>query len=294
MPNSTPRETQIDIPGLTIAAREWGPEDGRPVLSAHGWLDNAATFDRLAARLVDELDDLRIVAFDFPGHGRSDHRPEGMTYHFIDWVPVFFDVADALGWQSFSLMCHSMGAAAASLAAGTYPERIERMVLIDGLGPWTTPGEQAAEQLEKALDERKVLATKESRTFASVEEAVATVAKVHGLSPENARLLVERGLVERGDGLDGESKWQFSYDLQLRGASHLRMTEEQVFSFFARVTCPGLLIRPTDGWPTDSEYFQRRIEAVEGLQVVEVEGGHHVHLEHPERVVGVIGGFFGE
>jgi pimeloyl-ACP methyl ester carboxylesterase len=256
------------------------------VLAAHGWLDNAASFDRLAPLVCDQVDGLRIVAFDFPGHGRSDHRPAGVAYHFIDLVAVFFDVADALGWQTFSLMCHSMGAAAASLVAGTRPERIERMVLIDGLGPWTTPGEEAAEQLEEALDERKVLASKESRTFAGVDEAVATVAKVHGLSPENARLLVERGLIQRDD-----DQWQFSYDLRLRGASSLRMTEAQVLSFFRRIECPSLLIRPSNGWPVDPEDMQRRIDAIDGLQVVEVEGGHHVHLESPEGVLQAIRGF---
>lgn len=282
MPANLAKEIEIHIPGSTLAAKVWGPSDGRPVLSAHGWLDNAATFDRLAPM----LDGVRIVAFDFPGHGRSEHRPEGVAYHFIDWVPVFFDVADALGWKTFSLMCHSMGAASASLVAGTYPDRIERMALIDGLGPWTTPAAQAPEQLQKALDERRVLADKESRVFNSPEDAARTVAEVHGLSPENAKLLVDRGL----EPLDG-GQWRFTYDLHLRGASHLRMTEEQVLAFFDRIVCPSLLIRPTGGWPTDEARMQRRIDAVETLQVVEVEGGHHVHLEHPERVVGALRDF---
>ena len=274
MANSAAKEIDIQIPGLTLAAKVWGPSGGRPVLSAHGWLDNAATFDRLAPM----LEGVRIVAFDFPGHGHSDHRPPGVPYHFIDWVPVFFDVADALGWQTFSLMCHSMGAASASLVAGTYPERIERMALIDGLGPWTTPAGEAPEQLQKALDERNVLAEKTSRVFQSPEEAVRTVAEVHGLSEENAELLVDRGLEPVGE------QWCFTYDLHLRGASNLRMTEEQVLAFFDRIVCPSLLIRPTGGWPNDKEQMQRRIDAVKTMRVVEVEGGHHVHLEHPEQV----------
>lgn len=273
---------EIHIPGFEIAAKAWGPKDGKPVLSAHGWLDNAATFDRLAPM----LDGLRIVAFDFPGHGRSDHRPPGGTYHFIDWVPIFFDVADALGWQSFSLMCHSMGAAAASLAAGTYPERIERMVLIDGLGPWASPASEAPGQLRKALDERKVLSEKSSRVFNSPEDAVNTVAEVHGLSPENAKLLVDRGLEQLDDG-----QWRFTYDLFLRGASNLRLTEEQVLAFFGEIECPSLLIRPKSGWPTDAAHMKRRIDAIATLDVFEVEGGHHVHLEHPERIVDAVGEF---
>jgi pimeloyl-ACP methyl ester carboxylesterase len=277
-----PTEIDIDIPGLTLAAKAWGPDDGRPVLAAHGWLDNAASFDRLAPL----LDGLRLVAIDFPGHGRSEHRPVGAAYHFIDWVPVLFDAADALGWQSFSLLCHSMGAAAATLAAGTFPERVERMALIDGLGPWTTPADQAPEQLAKALEERRVLADKKPRQFPSPEAVVSIVAEIHAISVDNANLLVERGL-ERQD----EDHWGFSYDLTLRGASHLRLTEEQVLAFFGRIACPTLLVRPKNGWPADPELMQRRIGAIDALRVADVDGNHHVHMQHPERVVDIVRSF---
>ncbi len=275
-------ELEIVIPGLTLAVKSWGPRDAKPVLSAHGWLDNAATFDRLAPM----LDGFRLVAFDFPGHGRSQHRPAGVAYHFIDWVPIFFDVADALGWPTFSLLCHSMGAASASLAAGTFPERIERMVLIDGLGPWSAPADKAPDQLAKAIEERRILSEKSARVFATPDDAAQTVAEVHGLSPENARYLVDRGLEQRDDG-----QWRFSYDLHLRGASSLYMTEEQVLAFLRRVTCPSMLIRPTDGWPTDMERLRARVDAVAGMRLVEVDGGHHVHLEHPERIAELVQDF---
>lgn len=277
------QETEIRIPGLTIAAKVWGPPEGRPVLSAHGWLDNAASFDRLAPL----IEGARIVAFDFPGHGRSEHRPDGSAYHFIDWVSVFFDIADALGWQTFSLMCHSMGAAAASLAAGTFPERVERLALIDGIGPWSGPAEKAPEQLAKALEERSTLAAKSSRVFADPDDAVRTVAEVHSISAENARRLVDRGLEEH----DGQ--WRFSYDLRLRGASRMYLTEDQVLAFLRRVACPTLLIRPEGGWPTDKAQMRRRIDAVDQLRLVRVDGGHHVHLEHPQRVAGELQAFLG-
>ncbi len=277
------QDITIDIPGLTLAAKVWGPPEGRPVLACHGWLDNAASFDRLAPM----LEGVRIVAIDFPGHGRSEHRPPGTTYHFIDWVPVYFDVADSLGWDRFSLMCHSMGAAVATLAAGTYPDRIERMVLIDGLGPWTTPAAQAPEQLQKALDERRVLSEKSPRAFASPEAVASVVSEIHSVSPKNARLLVDRGVEQNDDG-----QWEFSYDLTLRGASHMRLTEEQVIGFLQRIACPTLLIRPENGWPADADLMKRRTAAIATLETVAVSGNHHVHLEHPERMTSNIQGFF--
>ena len=61
------RERTFDLRGLRVAAIEWGADGARPVLALHGWLDNAASFARLATL----LDRLHLVAIDLPGHGRS-------------------------------------------------------------------------------------------------------------------------------------------------------------------------------------------------------------------------------
>ncbi|MFU8802269.1 MAG: alpha/beta fold hydrolase, partial [Bradymonadaceae bacterium] len=63
-----PQELILDVQGLRLAARAFGPDDGQPILALHGWLDNAATFDKLIPLLGDGL---RIVSLDLPGHGLS-------------------------------------------------------------------------------------------------------------------------------------------------------------------------------------------------------------------------------
>ena len=146
-------ERTIEISGLALAARVHGPEDGLPVLALHGWLDNAATFDRLAPLLPD----LRIVAIDLAGHGRSQHRV-GAPYHFIDYVADAGAVADALGWQQFSLLGHSLGAGVAALLAGTWPERVRRLALLEGLGPMTELDIGAPARLREAMAAELALA----------------------------------------------------------------------------------------------------------------------------------------
>ena len=280
-PNIAPaREITLDLSGLKIRAKVWGPDDARPVLSAHGWLDNAGTFDTLAPM----LQGFRIVAFDFPGHGQSAHRAPGAAYHFIDSVGLFFAIADTLEWPKFSLLCHSMGAAAATLVAGTRPERIERMVLLDGFGPTSAPPEEAPQNLAKGLDEQKILASKSSRQFASPADATATIARVHGISQASAAILMQRGLEKVEGGADEAPFWRFTYDLRLRGATQLYLSEAQVIAFFAAITCPTLLIRPDQGWPIELAKIQPRLDAIKDLEVLKVEGNHHVHLDHPERI----------
>ena len=79
--------------------------------------------------------------------------------------------ADALGWQRFGLLGHSLGGAIASVLAAACPERIERLLLIEALGPLAGEAEQALAQLQRALSQRGALQAKALRVFASEDEA---------------------------------------------------------------------------------------------------------------------------
>src|SRR5690606_11797491 len=122
------REFHVDIPlGRIAGLRNRG--DGPRVLALHGWLDNAASFIPLARH----LHAIDLVAIDQPGHGRSAHLPTGTDYSFVGAINAILDVADALGWDQFALLGHSMGAGIGSLIAAACPERIERLVAIEAL-----------------------------------------------------------------------------------------------------------------------------------------------------------------
>ncbi|MCB1637058.1 MAG: alpha/beta fold hydrolase, partial [Xanthomonadales bacterium] len=138
-------ELELKTPYLRLAARAWGPLDGVPVLALHGWLDNAASFDALAPLLPN----VRLVALDLTGHGRSEHRPPGIHYHFVDFIPDVVAAADALGWDRFALLGHSLGGGIASFVAATLPERIDRVAMIEGLGPPTSDPADGPANLRK-------------------------------------------------------------------------------------------------------------------------------------------------
>jgi pimeloyl-ACP methyl ester carboxylesterase len=183
-------ETRLTLPHTEIAAHLYGPVDGRPVIALHGWLDNAASFHRLAPR----LDGLRIVALDLPGHGHSQHRPPGATYQIWDYAHDVLQVAEQLGWQRFSLLGHSMGAIVSVLLAGAWPERVERLALIDAFIPYTGEAEAAPVKLGEALKAQLALARKRKPVHASFEQAVAARMKAAvKVSHEAAELLAQRG-----------------------------------------------------------------------------------------------------
>lgn len=280
-------EQRLDLSGLEVAVKIWGPKGGRPVLALHGWLDNAGSFDALIPSLRQPL---QIAALDLPGHGRSDGRGAADAYHFVDWVAVVLQSADALGWEEFSILGHSMGAAIASLVAPVAEKRIERMVFLDGLGPWSHPASEVVDQLRKGIAEEALLRDKDRRRYESVEAMLDALGKSRDdVSRERLRLLLKRGARR-----DKKGKWYFCYDRKLQAASRIRLTEGQVLTFLSSILCPVLLVRPRWGWPVPEEIMERRLAAIPDLEMMEVEGGHHVHLETPERIVDRVGQFLAQ
>jgi pimeloyl-ACP methyl ester carboxylesterase len=277
----TAPDLTIELPHLKLAARQWGPSDGRPVIALHGWLDNAASFERLAPLLPN----LRLIAPDLAGHGQSQHRHPGVVHHFIDWAPEIVAAADVLGLETFALIGHSMGAGISTLIAGTFPERIQKLVLLEGAGPLAADAARAPTQLAKALDDESRAAASSPRVFPDFEAAVAARLRDSDLDTESARLLVERGSEEAGDGV------RFTHDPRLRTRSRVRLTENQVLAFLSAITCPVLAVRALQGWPFPEDLVMARLKVIQNLETAEIDGGHHVHLTHPDRVAPVINNF---
>ncbi|MFA5506353.1 MAG: alpha/beta hydrolase [Vulcanimicrobiota bacterium] len=258
--------------GGKLAAKRW-TQGKSPLLALHGWLDNAGSFDGLAP-LLDGYD---LVCLDLPGHGFSYHRPPGVPYHFVDWVPEVFQAAESLGWEKFHLLGHSMGAAIATLAAGTFPEKIHKLVLLEGIGPFSSPDEEAPALLQKALLYKP---SQGRRYYPDREDAIKRLMR-RELEEHSARALAERALA--GD----ESGWYFTYATEARGPSRQRPTENQVLAYLKRISCPTLFVYASDGLKLPEPYAQRH-RFIADLTKVEVEGRHHAHLDHPQRVAPLI------
>ena len=275
-------ELRLGTSPVPLAARHWHAGAPTRVLALHGWLDNAATFDALAPLLPD----CEIVALDLPGHGRSGHRAPGAWYHFIDYGSDVIAAADALGWDRFVLLGHSLGGAIASVLAGAVPERIERLWLIEALGPMSTPPAQGPELLGRALREREGLREKALRVFRDVDEAAQARVSANGLSLPAACALAARGTRV----VDGGFVW--SSDARLTLTSAIRLTEEQILAYLGAIACPTLLLRadPAPKW-LPAAMMEARISAVRDITQLSLPGSHHLHLEDAGPVAREIAAF---
>jgi len=261
-------EVRLSLPHLEVAAHLYGPDDGKPVIALHGWLDNAATFSRLAPRLKG----LRIVALDLPGHGHSDHRPIGAGYNIWDYAHDVLQVAEQFGWQRFSLLGHSMGAIVSVLLAGALPERVERLALIDGVIPYTGEADSAPQKLGSALEALLALNDKRKPVYASFDEAVeARMKGVGAVSREAAEMLAQRGLMP----VPGGYTWRTDPRLMLPSA--MRLTRAHALAFVSRVACPTSLVLAEQGLMMQPEL----LELVESFpfDIRRLAGGHHLHLD---------------
>ena len=275
-------ELTIQLPHLRLAAKAWGNPTHRRVLALHGWLDNAASFDRLAPL----LSDCYVVALDLPGHGLSDHRPLGTWYHYVDYLDDVLDAVSAMDWSNFTLLGHSLGGAVASVFAAAYPSRIDWLLLIEALGPLSGDPDQTLPQLRRSLDQRAQMSNKALRVFANIEQAVEARAQANELSRAAAEALVSRGLKAVAGG------YSWSSDPRLTLLSPSRHTEAQVLDLMRGIKTPTLLVLAEPAAPfVSAELMQTRIAAVAGLQLLRIQGNHHLHLEQPQPVANAMNRF---
>ncbi|MBT2143729.1 MULTISPECIES: alpha/beta hydrolase [unclassified Rhodanobacter] len=272
---TTPVECRIALPHLELAAQVWGDETLPPLVALHGWLDNAGSFARLAPRLAARY---RVIALDLPGHGHSGHLAVGASYHYLDYVQAVLAAADALRLDRYSLLGHSLGAGIAALVAAAAPERIERLLLIEGLGPLGDDGSHTLQRFRDALAPRGDNG-KPLRIFRDVAQAVAARSMASGLPAELARPIVERGLVETDGG------WRWRSDPRLTRPSAVRLAETQVHALLRGIAAPTalLLAQPATSYLPGAP-MQARAGCVANIAVSHLGGGHHLHLEHPADV----------
>jgi pimeloyl-ACP methyl ester carboxylesterase len=160
------------------------------------------------------------------------------------------------------------------------------VVLLEGAGPLAADAAKGPEQLISALADETRAGGAELRVFPDMKSAVAARRRDTDLPENAARRLVERGTEEVEGGV------RFTFDPRLKTRSRLRFTENQVLAFLAAIDCPVLAVRATQGWPFPRDVVEARLAVIPSLERAEVEGGHHVHLTHPERVAPPVARFF--
>lgn len=277
----TAEEIELDVGGVTLAAKRWRPEvangdtnNATPVIALHGWLDNAASFDRLAP-LLETAD---VVALDLAGHGHSYHRTLQSAYNIWEDLPDILRAADQLGWQQFHLVGHSRGAIIAAILTATVPERVLSTTLLDGFRPEPVPVEDTFKQLAKFLHDHVAAEEKPPTRYDSFERALHVRTRVSGMREDSAALIVERGLKRDGN------EWLWRADPRLHMASAIKLNAEQVRLMEALVSQ-----RPCKLWVAEGG-LARWLRKQGSLEEIAfpwrvLDGSHHFHMEEQAEIL---------
>lgn len=282
VPTWEEREFQLGSLRLTLCSQ--GASGGRPVLALHGWRDNAATFSALAPLLPE----CRLHAPDLPGHGRSAWRPPEGDYYIWSYLEEVQALLNQLALERCTLLGHSMGGAIACLFAALFPERVDKLILLDAVGPLTTAPADAPGQLRRALEQKARRKARPRRHYRSFDEAVAARA-ANDLGLDAARVLGERGIVQ------DEAGFRWTLDPRLGKPNPMSLSEAHVEVMLRAISCPILLVAATAYWTERRAWFEQRVGYFQHLRHHELPGGHHQHLEHQvEPVAALIRAFLAE
>ena len=145
--NDSYRTTEIPVRGGTLHTAIWGPEDpaAPTILAVHGVTASHKAWPKLA----EALPEVRIIAPDLRGRGRSNDLPApyGMPSHAEDLAAVLA----ALTSGPVVVVGHSMGGFVSVVLANLYPERVRSLVLVDGGLPLQVPAELSDDQIVAAV-----------------------------------------------------------------------------------------------------------------------------------------------
>jgi pimeloyl-ACP methyl ester carboxylesterase len=286
---SEPRDKVIDIQGLSLHYLEWGDPVSEPLVLVHGFLDQAHSWERFVAALQRHTNQpLWIIAPDCRGHGDSGWVGAGGYYHFPDYVLDLDCVIHALGAETIKLIGHSMGGTVSLLYSGTFPQRVTKLVLIEGIGPVGMNFSDAPVRMERWITEIHQRGRKHFREYSSVEAGARQLQQTNPrLDSELALDLARSGMKQSSSG-----KWVWKFDPLHRTTSPQPFYSAQAIEFLRRIECPVLIIDSKNSHHAERPDKQRRLQVLKNKQFAEIENaGHMVHQDNPQALAQVVAGF---
>ncbi|MFP5404886.1 MAG: alpha/beta fold hydrolase, partial [Gammaproteobacteria bacterium] len=250
----------------------------------HGWMDVGASFQFL----VDALAAPRwVIAPDWRGFGLTQ-VPGADAYWFPDYLGDLDALLDALAPDTpVDLVGHSMGGNVAMLYAGVRPERVRRLVNLEGVGLPGARAEQAPGRYRKWLDELRAGAR--MRDYDSREAVARRLMKNNPrLAPEQAVFLAPYWSQPTAEGrlaLAGDPAHKIRNPVLYRA--------DEVVEVWRQISADVMwvLAELTDDWHQfiHEPAYQERLAAIRSLRRETVAGaGHMLHHDQPGAVASLI------
>ncbi len=268
-----PKDKTVTANGLKLNYLDWGNEQATPMVLLHGLRGHRHSWDDFSATVCK---DFHVLSLDQRGRGDSDWAPDG-DYSTDAYVADLDAFSDALGLDKFVLVGHSMGGRNSMTFGGKYPEKLEKLVVVD-VGPESDPrgGARIAREIINVPEE-----------FNSFEDVVEYMGKQNRFASD---AVMRRRLTYATKELpNGKIGWR--YDLAIREARWQGITtpQEDLWPALSKITCPTLIVRGTETDLLTHEVAQRMVDTFPNAQLVEIpSAGHMVFEDNPEDFIAAV------
>lgn len=278
------RSEFISLRGLQYHVRHWGNEGAPKLFMVHGWMDVSASFQFV----VDCLQrDWHVIAPDWRGFGLTQ-SPGADSYWFPDYVADMDAVLDHYSPdEAVNLLGHSMGGNVVCIYAGVRPERVRKLINLEGFGMPVTKAEQAPGRYAKWLDELRERPS--LRTYATQADVALRLQKTNPrLSDERAAFLSAHWATPNAQG-----RWEVLGDPAHKLTSPLLYHIDEVLACWGAITAPMLWVEAndTDIWkwmgPKDAARLEidRRIGFIRDVTTAMIDdAGHMLHHDQPQQL----------
>lgn len=281
---SDPESRFYESQGLRLHYVDWGNASAPLMLLVHGGRDHCRSWDLISRSLQPHF---HVVAPDLRGHGDSDWA-KGGSYALTEYVYDLSRLIRSTAADRATIVGHSMGGMVGLIYAGTFPDQVSALVVLDGVTVLPTAKRLPAhERIAKWIGQLDRLEAREPRRYPTIEDAAAQM-RAHNkrLPGELARHLAAFAVRRNQDGTYG---WKF--DPYQRAMAPHRLSPEDHVSLWSRIACPTLLLHAEESFLESpaavANHFQNaRSETISGA-------GHWLHHDKPDEVLGSIRSFLG-
>ncbi|HQV02587.1 MULTISPECIES: alpha/beta hydrolase [unclassified Novosphingobium] len=267
---------------------DWGNPSAPPLILQHGGRDHSRSWDWVAEELAK---DWHVIAPDLRGHGDSAWAPDG-NYEMNAFVYDFAQLVHTLDHEQVTIVAHSLGGNVATRFTGLYPEKVRKLVNIEGLGP--SPQTRAereakgyANRFREWIEKRRAAAGRIPRRYPTIEAAFARMKEENSfLTDEQARHLTIHGASRNEDGT-----WSWKFDPYLNVWPFEDTPQHLSEELWRAITCPVLLLYGNDSWAT-SPTKDGRDKLFQNARVVDFENaGHWLHHDQFDRFIAEVRAF---
>jgi pimeloyl-ACP methyl ester carboxylesterase len=286
----SPRISTIISARLKLNIVEWGDPSAPPLILQHGGRDHARSWDAVAESFAHEY---RVIAPDLRGHGDSDWSGDG-AYDLTDFVQDFATLVRTLDLPPCAMVGHSLGGNIVTRFGGLYPDRVTRLVNIEGLG--FAPHLEAAaaardeiDRLRELIDQRAKFAAFAPRRFPSLAALTARMMEINArLTPDFAEHLARHGARAQDDG-----SVTVKHDTSIGVATPLDIRTDTKQRLWAAINCPVLLCYGQQSWASNPAVDGRVQHFRDARVELFDQAGHWLHHDRRTEFIATVRAFLG-